>query len=83
MDITCPRCGEAMDTYELHTASDSNGAKLSYDAARRIFYDVEQGCGELFEGRPCRLRNNENTQRSRILHDMLGDDVDGIASLTD
>lgn len=76
MDIYCPRCGEPMDAYELHDAG------MSYEEARKTFFNGALGCGQLFNGRPCEPRNTEQGEKSALLVEMLGDDVDGIASMS-
>lgn len=57
---------------------------LTFDQARTVFYD--SGCGTLFAGRTCKARNAEQKERaglSALLAEMLGDDIDGIASMED
>lgn len=75
MDIYCPRCGEPCDHDELHMQ------EVSYDEARRTFYNQSLGCGQLFDGRPCTLQASDQAMQARVLVDLLGDDVDGIAAM--
>jgi len=82
MDIYCPRCSEPLDTYELHEQIDSNGRQLSYTEARKIFFNPKLGCGQLFNDQPCELIESETTTKTRILAELLGDDVDGIAAIS-
>jgi hypothetical protein len=78
MDIRCPFCSEPWDIDELHDTDFG-----SFDKARKAFY--ENGCGYVFNnGKTCAPVNNEQRDRamlSVILYDILGDDVDGIASM--
>lgn len=75
MDIYCPRCGEPCDLDELHET------ELSFYDAKDRFY--AEGCGVLFSGRPCQERRTAQGSASAALAGLLGDDVDGIASLLD
>jgi hypothetical protein len=74
MDVYCPRCGEPMDPDEFHDVSD-----LTYQQAQRKFFS--EGCGMLFNGKPCEERKSLRTEASTILAELLGDDVDGIAAM--
>ena len=67
--------------FELHDTTDDKGRARSYDEARKVFFDVRQGCGALFNGKPCERRDTERGEASGILAEMLGSDVDGIASM--
>jgi len=78
VDIICPRCDEPCDMSELHEF-----APLSYDEARRIFFDTSQGCGQLFNDRPCERVESLRADVSAAMADLLGDDVDGIAAMMD
>jgi hypothetical protein len=85
MDIICPRCAEPMDLYELHEFNSSEsylGAiPMTFDEARKVFFDPSQGCGQLFNGKPCDKVESIAADASALLADMLGDDVDGIAAM--
>lgn len=80
MDIYCPRCSEPWDVYELHTAVEE-GYAADYNDARRQFYSV--GCNALFGGTPCRENRTLRSEASLALADVLGEDIDGIASMLD
>lgn len=80
MDIYCPRCGEPWDIDSLHDeAAESN---RSFSDVRADF--AVKGCLALtsFGVRPedCLRKNNLKTAAASALFDLLGDDVDGIAS---
>lgn len=86
MDIICVRCSEPLDVYELHDVRDPGplgayGNVLTYDQARKIFFDPARGCGFLFNGKPCELNPSESSEASLVLSEILGDDVDGIAAM--
>ena len=78
MDIICPRCSEPLDIYELHNMYKGN-RKLSFDEAKSIFY--KNGCGILLNEKQCELNETEASQASAILNDLLGDDIDGVATM--
>jgi len=75
MDIICPKCSEPMDLDELHYMG------VPFDEARRIFF--EKGCNWLYNGKECAptYGDNEVGEKSAVLYELLGDDIDGIASM--
>ena len=75
MDIRCRKCAEPIDMDELHDIAADMGT--TYRHVRTRF--AQYGCVAL--GMQC----NENADRelaaiSGALFDMLGDDIDGVAS---
>lgn len=75
MDIYCPVCGEPWAIDELHEVPDKHFA-----LAQRRFRS--EGCAVFGS------RHNDPADRGRaataaVLFDLLGDDIDGIASLMD
>jgi len=60
MDIYCTRCGEPLDTYELH---DLEAPFETYDKARKAFFNPRQGCGVLFNGNPARREIRRKAKR--------------------
>ena len=93
MNIKCRHCGEPWDIAELHdipatagkhydAANDCAAPMLSFDAARALFYSL--GCGAFSDDRtkcasaPC--ESPEALAGIDALQDLLGDDVDGLAS---
>ena len=72
MDLRCPKCGEPWDMDELH---DVPG--MSFNRARDRFAKV--GC-EVFDN-PHNEVADEDAAKARALHDILGDDIDGIAAM--
>lgn len=73
MDLFCPDCGEPWDADALHDVPDT-----TYEAAYRRFRS--EGCA-LFDARHNDPSDGATAARSRLLMQLLGDDVDGIASL--
>ena len=73
MDIKCHKCGEPWDMDSLH---DAEG--YTYAQARDMFYKV--GC-ELWTSHGD--MGTENSDILAELQDLMGDDVDGLASLTE
>ena len=75
MDIFCPRCGEPMDHDELHEVEG-----MSYQEASQAFRTY--GC----EGIGFRCNTEANRSRAMVAqaaYDILGDDMDGAASMFD
>jgi len=73
MDIYCPVCGEPWDLDELHGVPG-----ITFEAARRRF--AAEGCG-LFDSQHNSAIDSDRAAKSALLHELLGDDIDGIASL--
>jgi hypothetical protein len=80
MDIYCPKCGEPVEIDSLHDYAEDAGS--TFDQVLKTF--KKDGCGVAFDdwGFTC-VPDPSNAQRasmSSMLFDILGDDVDGIAS---
>ncbi len=73
MDINCPKCGKPWDVDELHEVEGH-----SFREAHRIF--AKSGCA-LFGTRCSEVPDLDKAAMSRAAYDVLGDDVDGIASM--
>ena len=76
MDIYCPRCAEPCDIDELHDIP-----HLTFDQASQVFFDPRVGCGQLFSRKPCERSNSPVARAAAAMHDMFGDDIDGIAAM--
>jgi hypothetical protein len=76
MDILCPKCAEPWDIDELHDYAEEGGTIFSdvYKAFRT------KGCAVAF-GDPVPCSRTEGSEARSVLADLLGDDVDGYASL--
>lgn len=76
MDIRCPACGEPLDNDELH---DVPG--MTYAEAVKAFR--RRGCKAL--GFACAwapgMARPASAQAAAVLMDVLGDDMDGVASM--
>lgn len=78
MDIICPKCAEPWDVSELHEAEDG----LTFSEARAMF--AAQGCGPVFGARCTPATSDRDRLRADVssaMFDLLGDDVDGCASM--
>ncbi len=81
MDIYCPICAEPWEIDSLHDIAEEDG--VTFASARKAFF--ADGCGVAFAswGVRCDRAEGEAGNRaavSAMLADMLGDDIDGIAS---
>lgn len=89
MDIYCVRCGEPWDLDSIHEEVDyrqGNGEAVSFNAVRRDF--SRRGCLALtaygvHEADCVRDEGSAVAMASGVLMDLLGDDVDGVASMMD
>lgn len=75
MDIYCPVCGEPWAVDELHTV-----AGIDFATAQRHF--GSEGCA-VFGSHHNLSPDSENAAKASVLFALLGDDIDGIASLMD
>lgn len=87
MNIYCKHCGEPWDLYELHEVADATGNYENlrpFAEARALFYI--HGCG-VFQNFPpsnctaAPIVPRESLAAVDALQDLLGDDVDGLASM--
>lgn len=76
MDIHCIKCGEPVDNDYLHEVAEDNGK--SYHENLSAFYT--DGCTAL-EMQCNDIPNHKAAQVSSLARDLMGDDVDGIASM--
>lgn len=74
MDIRCPKCGEPWDIDELHELDD-----MDFKTAYRKFQKV--GC-EVFDTDHGEV-NETAAALAQAAYEVLGDDVDGAASMLD
>lgn len=77
MDVLCPVCAEPWDLGEFEDVSG-----MTFTAARRAF--AKEGCA-LFGNKHNEVGPEaaERAAKSRVLFDLLGDDIDGIAAMTE
>lgn len=87
MDLYCPRCSEPCDSDEFHYVEDLNsdveGALLSWATATGRFRTI--GCAALEGGTTptCEKDDSLRSLASATLMDLMGDDLDGVASTMD
>lgn len=79
MDIYCPVCGSPWDADELHEQGDWIGESLTYQQACARFRF--SGCAAF--GAKHEPINERLAQASAALCDILGDDMDALASAMD
>jgi len=77
MDVLCPICAEPWDIGEFEDLSG-----MTFTAARRAF--AKDGCG-VFGNRHNEVGPEaaELATKSRVLFDLLGDDIGAIAAMTE
>lgn len=81
MDIYCPICTEPFDHDELHAVAseiDSTYAKVAADFRQRGCHAFEEAYGPQ---RHCQPASPETTTLIAEVYDILGDDMDGAASM--
>ena len=78
MDIYCPRCSEPVDPDYFHDVAEENGT--SYAEVARDFQ--QRGCVALGEPR-CERADDLRHEVMGAMFDLLGDDIDGAASMMD
>ena len=95
MDIYCPKCGEPWDIDSLHGEVEVRLADIpnrssyekTFETVRQDFY--RRGCVALRATCGCVLPETDSTfgltraEASASLMEMLGDDIDGVASMLD
>lgn len=75
MDIYCPRCAEPVEIDFLHDVADEQDT--TFDAVYRAFRRT--GCVAI--GASCNPEGDtDRAAIASVLYDVLGDDVDGVAS---
>jgi hypothetical protein len=77
MDIPCPICGEPWDTDEFHFAAEEQNTtykELSHEFQRK-------GCEVLGGGAYCEPVTNNRTAAAAAMYELMGDDLDGVASM--
>lgn len=84
MNLYCTKCGEPWERDSFHEVANDTGRE--FGAVRRQFTAV--GCSALSGVYFGDVRCNPNGDRRRadlsgVLFDLLGDDVDGVASFLD
>lgn len=83
MDIYCPNCGEPWEIDTLHEYAEESSS--TFTSVMRVFQS--DGCSTAFNdwGVTCE-KSEENSERAMIAsiaYEILGDDIDGAASMFD
>ncbi len=78
MDIKCKNCGEPWDMDSLHDLV-AEGAAVDFEDARKAFY--REGCGAFGQG--CTSVRYGGGSAIEVLQELMGDDIDGLAALTE
>jgi hypothetical protein len=86
MDIYCSHCGEPWEIDSLHELIVAEGISPDFSSARKRFYLY--GCGAFEKGTPVKCTHSPVTSKKNLdaysaLQDVLGDDIDGLASMYD
>lgn len=76
-DVYCPKCGEPVDTYEFHDIAEADDVPYSVVAANFR----ADGCKAL--GMKCNTPDPTRAAAAAAMYDLLGDDMDGAASMLD
>lgn len=77
MDVTCPKCGEPWENDTLHDYAEEVGS--TYREIARQFRT--KGCGVAFSNWGVTCHADDRSAMRTALADLLGDDMDGYASL--
>lgn len=77
MDLICPKCGEPWEFDTLHDYAEEQGT--TYAEVAKVFR--RKGCGEAFTAWTVTCHADERYAMRSVLADLLGDDMDGYASL--
>jgi hypothetical protein len=84
VDIYCGKCGEPWEVDSLHTMVE-DGLAANFNSARKSFYAY--GCGAFDSPQePCThapVASKTKIHAYSALQDLMGEDIDGLASLCD
>lgn len=99
MDLYCPKCGEPWDNDVFHDAAEARQQHTAVPREPRTYPAIaadfrRRGCAALspeYTTGPCRTNPDEpadrdglrKSEKARVLYDLLGDDMDGAASMLD
>ena len=79
MDIKCPKCREPWDNDTIHDYADEIGS--TYAEVSKLFRT--KGCGVAFDEWGITCEKAEGSETLSVLADLLGDDIDGYASMVE
>lgn len=94
MDLYCPRCGEPWENDSLHDEAAARYGKSSVERYRIVASEFRRiGCEAMREafGASCSTPNEDvdssfgltRQQAASALYELLGDDMDGAATMLD
>jgi len=75
MDINCPKCGEPWDADELHYIAAEHGMTFS----QKVTAFSRTGC-EVFGEQHADPADQQRALAAAVAFELMGDDVDGVAS---
>lgn len=73
MDVRCQHCGEPCDVYHLYH---------DMEPEYREMFKAGTGC-DACQGRQSERRDDEYMEKVRLLSELMGDDIDGLACMTE
>jgi len=77
MDVYCQHCNEPWDTYTVYHELDDNPKQAKDD------FLAGKGCPSCHWGRDGESTDSFKSQAMAAMNDILGDDIDGMASMMD
>lgn len=83
MDVYCAKCAEPWDVYTVyHELGDCDDGNTSNKEAHALFAKG-QGCPSCRWGKDAPKERPLKAEASSVMMDLLGDDLDGVASMMD
>lgn len=79
MDTYCHRCGEPWEIDTFHEVAAELGT--TFDKVLALFQ--QKGCAVITAAGPCENTAGLRGEAVSMLNELLGDDIDGIASMMD
>lgn len=74
------------DTFFFQGSRGEKNPDYNSDDYQKVFTKVSEefrtrGCGVVFDGTPCKSKNNMRALAASAMYDLLGDDMDGAAAM--
>jgi hypothetical protein len=79
MDVKCPICAEPWENETIHDYASEYSS--TYAQVAKLFRT--KGCGVAFDSWDVTCEKSENSEMLSALADLLGDDLDGYASMVE
>ncbi len=86
MDVKCCKCGEPWDQYYLrHELSDEEKDDGTWEFGDNVLHVKQCPCCDAYSDSPLHdaIQERNRNASMAMLSDMLGDDLDGLASLAE